>query len=106
MYSEYHPRTEIPDGPGMLSGEEGAFVLFSDRTRTDTEVATDRSKSVAALRAGVAQSGVDEYREFRAFQEFKRWKELNRDTPEYGEFHDWREWRADRPGAEHAPAVP
>lgn len=87
---EYHSATEIPKGPGMLTGKEGAVVLYPDKN-------TDASSAPAHEEAGVSESvtadaAVD--REFREFQEFKRWKEANRDSPEYREFQEWREWKA------------
>jgi hypothetical protein len=49
---EYHSQREIPRGPGMFSGEEGAFVF-------------------RAPGAAPAPSA-DELREFREWQEWKR----------------------------------
>lgn len=72
--ASYRSAAEIPEGPGMLSGREGSFALYSNRDAG----------------TGAAAGGDAEFRELR---EFQRWKAANRDTPEYREFLDWREWR-------------
>jgi len=69
--ASYRSAAEIPEGPGMLSGGEGSFALYSNRDAG----------------TGAAAGGDAEFREFQ------RWKAANRDTPEYREFLDWREWR-------------
>ena len=78
----------------MFSGEEGAFVLYSDKKKLHG----------AGEPAGrVPPSGrlsEAENREVREFQEFKRWKEANPGTPEYREFREWQEWKAFRAGKE------
>lgn len=78
---EYRSADEIPEGPGMFSGKDGEFVLYSDKqpVQSDTEAAPPADA-----------------REFREFQEFKRWKEANRASAEYREFQEWREWKAYR----------
>lgn len=75
--ASYRSAAEIPEGPGMLSGREGSFALYSNRDAG----------------TGAAAGGDAEFREFRELREFQRWKAANRDTPEYREFLDWREWR-------------
>jgi len=74
-YSEYRSATEIPDGPGMLSGKDGAFVLYSTEKTQDADEAAESKNG-------------------RDFEAFKRWKEANRDSPEYREFREWQEWKA------------
>jgi len=76
--ASYRSAAEIPEGPGMLSGREGGFALYSNRD----------AKGGGA--PSVAPTGGGEISDFR---EFQRWKAANRDTPEYREFLDWREWR-------------
>lgn len=65
---DYHSPGEIPRGPGLLSGEEGAFVLTLGK---------------AAPPAAAADEA----------QEFERWKRSAEGSDEYREFQDWREWR-------------
>jgi Ni/Co efflux regulator RcnB len=74
---EYRPASEIPEGPGMFSGKDGEFVLYSDK----------KEARPAAMRAP------EDAQEFRDFQEFKRWKDTDRDSAEYREFQEWREWK-------------
>ena len=83
---DYHPQNEIPKGPGLFSGEDGAFVLISDKkqSRPQTETAADKRPEAAS------------FQEFREFQEFQRCKTSAKDGPEYREFHEWREWKAYR----------
>jgi hypothetical protein len=84
---EYHPASEIPQGPGMFSGEEGAFIISSDKK--------------PATAASPARAPSDE--EFREFQEYRRWKATARDSAEYQEFLEWREWKAFRARQERQP---
>jgi hypothetical protein len=86
---EYRPTTEIPEGPGMLSGEKGAFVLYSGR-----DAANAISNTREALKIPNGEHAMD--LDVQEFQEFKRWKEANRDSPEYREFREWQEWKAFR----------
>lgn len=89
-YFEYQAATEIPEGPGMFSGQDGAFVLYSNerKQRTLKDAPADPAQSEPA--------SPDNCREFREFQAFKHWKEANRDTAEYREFREWQEWKAFR----------
>ncbi|MBI3897255.1 MAG: hypothetical protein HY308_03045 [Gammaproteobacteria bacterium] len=83
----YQSRNEIPEGPGIFSGETGEFTVYSDK----------KAKVNTPATAKVADASTPEaYGEFQEFQEFQRWKEANKDTPEYKEFQDWREWKAYR----------
>ena len=75
----------------MFSGEEGAFVLYSDEKKK-AEKASGRGDTAGS--ADPVAGSPDEYREFRDFQEFRRWKEAAKGTPEYREFQEWREWKA------------
>ena len=40
----YHPGTEIPNGPGLLSGEDGAFVLSAEDYREYQEWRAQKRK--------------------------------------------------------------
>lgn len=96
---EYHSGNEIPQGPGLLTGESGAVVLYSDKkVKADPPPAT--AQAVAGEAAGVSP---EEFREFQEFREFRRWKESTRDTPEFREFQDWREWKSYRSWKEQQP---
>ena len=62
----YRSGTEIPEGPGMFSGAEGAFVFRSGARAASSE-----------------------------YEEFIRWKR-SRDAEERREFEQWRQWRAEK----------
>ncbi len=92
---EYRSATEIPEGPGMLSGEKGAFVLYSDSdVQGGVATAAPNASSSSAASATAATSAPATDAERREFEEFKRWKEANRDSAEYREFREWQEWKA------------
>jgi hypothetical protein len=96
---EYHPATEIPEGPGMFTGKEGAVVLYRSDGTESSPAPARKAKGVprsTSATADAAAGGPGDYREFREFQEFKRWKEANRNSPEYREFREWQEWKAFR----------
>lgn len=92
----YHSQREIPEGPGLLTGESGAWVLFSGKKKAHPPPA--RAQPVDASGDPSA-----ELREFREFREFVRWKESAKDTPQFREFQDWREWKAFRSWKERQP---
>jgi hypothetical protein len=62
MPFDYRSQREIPAGPGMFSGEEGAFVF--------------RARPAAA--EPTAPPSADELREFR---EWREWKRRNAEDP-------------------------
>jgi hypothetical protein len=74
---DYHSQREIPRGPGMFSGEEGAFVL--------------RAKEPRAAQPNESQD----------YREFQRRDEAGKETAEQREFREWREWREWR--KQHGP---
>ena len=59
---EYHPQSEIPRGPGMLSGEEGALVLR----------AGERDERRDFERWKKDKAGSAEYQEFLEWRDWKR----------------------------------
>lgn len=73
----------------MVTGKDGAFVLYSDQKKREDGAA---ARAPAPARA----PSTGDYREFWEFQAFQRWRESNRDTPEYREFREWQEWKAYR----------
>ncbi len=86
---EYHSQNDIPRGPGMFSGEDGAFTLYSD-----AQGKPNAEKSASE----------NEMRDFKEFQEFRRWKESSgKDSPEYRESLDWQEWKAYRNWKQRQP---
>jgi hypothetical protein len=100
---QYTDRDEIRDGPGLLTGEEGAFTLEFGGGASDDEA------------AGSSGSGADEvsYQEYKAFKEYQgsgQQESGARDDEalarEYEEFQKWREsqeyqeWKDGRDGAQ------
>jgi len=78
----YHSAQEMREGPGMLSGEEGAFVF---RVGGNSPV-----KAVTPAQRPTAPGSKEE---FEAFREYQRWKESSGSTADKREFQDWREWQ-------------
>lgn len=107
QHYEGQSSNDIPDGPGMLSGEDGAFVIYSDEKHLKGDsppAANTKADDTESRRAppsnGPASSdstsvpaNAAEYREFQDYQAFLRWKRSARGTEEYREFQDWRKWR-------------
>lgn len=98
-YARYHSGAEIPDGPGLFSGEKGAFVFHSGR---QDKIETPAPSVSEEVKAGVDGTGATAApvtnaptsAEQQEFEEFKRWKAANRDSAEYREFREWRDWKA------------
>lgn len=82
---EYRSQTEIPEGPGLLTGEKGA-VVFGGPGITPP--------GAAAGNPAPAVGGGDNFADFETFREFKRAKEAR--SAEYREFLDWRAFKAYR----------
>ena len=104
---EYHSQNEIPEGPGLLSGDKGHFVIYSDEEKKQQAVTAatgDRSKSdTPAATESVPPGMAAEFQEFKDYEEFRRWKATAKDGPEYREFQEWREWKAYRAWKERHP---
>jgi len=83
---DYRPASEIPEGPGMFSGKEGAFVFSTDKKPAEQQTVT----------AGGEKLDTVSFQEFREYQEFQRWKAASKDSAELREFQDWREWKVYR----------
>lgn len=62
---DYRSQSEIPGGPGLFSGKEGAFVY---RPGEAAKVSADP-------------------------EAFEQWKRSAEGSAEYREFQEWREWR-------------
>lgn len=72
---KYQSASEIPDGAGMISGEDGAFILYSNERK-------DAPNQPVELH---------DTRRFEAFQVWKR--EENDMEEEHRQFHEWLEWK-------------
>ncbi len=80
---EYRSQTEIPEGPGLLTGEKGAIV-FGRSART-------ASADAAASNPRSPRPTSEDFAEFEAYREFRRSKDGR--TPDYREFLEWREFQ-------------
>ena len=86
---------EIPQGPGVFSGEDGEFTIYDSeggllgrkKGKKDSEAAEDDAE---AKEFREFQQWKKEAQEFREFQE---WKKTRRDSEEYREFLEWRKWK-------------
>lgn len=114
---DYHSGNEIPEGPGVFSGEDGEFTIYDSKTgwrgekpqvaegagSQATEQTGTAEAAGAAVTAGESSTETDEYREFEEFQqwkkekkefeEFQEWKKSQQGSQEYQEFLDWKKWR-------------
>lgn len=77
---DYHSGREIPQGPGMMTGEDGRAVLY-------------RSADSAASTPGAAASHTEPSPSFEAYRAYMAWRDTAPGTPEYEEFLQWLEWQ-------------
>ena len=108
---EYHSGNEIPEGPGVISGEDGEFTVY------DSNAASKKKDPAAKAKAGpgdvepstvtgtaaapaVQTEEASEYQEFQqwkkdqaAYEEFQQWKQSEKGSQEYREFQEWQKWR-------------
>ncbi|MBW1641974.1 MAG: hypothetical protein JRJ76_03970 [Deltaproteobacteria bacterium] len=95
---DYNPPSEIPEGPGILSGEDGEFTIYDSKSdkggkKSKATAETDvpaAEKTDAAVAAGEKMPDSKEYLEF---QEFQEWKKSKQDAKEYQEFQEWKKWK-------------
>jgi hypothetical protein len=85
---QYRSQNEIPAGPGLLTGEEGAFVLHRSPSAQATASTAAKDQAPPAA-AGETQTSD---REFEAYREYRRAKDQR--SAEYLEFREWIEWKA------------
>lgn len=108
---DYTPSSEIPEGPGVFSGEDGEFTLYDSKSGKDgkgSQAAAEADakvveKSGAAIAAGGRMPGSNDTREFQEFQEWKKektefkefeeWKKSKQGAKEYQEFLEWKKWK-------------
>lgn len=99
---EYQEPGEVPEGPGVFTGDEGAVgVTTGEQAGEPSQAGADTAS--AGQSAGATAPGdcaCPEGAELEAYREFLRWKAEAVGTPEYREFQDWREWRRQRSGSD------
>lgn len=95
---EYHSQNEIPKGPGVFSGESGAFTINIPGTGGDSRAparpSAARSAAAPSAQGNASHPGDPDFDEFEAFREYRRAK--GGGTPDYAEFQEWLEWKAYR----------
>ena len=102
----YESQNEIPPGPGVFSGKEGEFTLYSSESKPASEDEGAGSGKTAAESAPTNPDASPESQEFREFQDFQQWKKDKADfeafqkwknssqgSREYQEFLEWQRWR-------------
>lgn len=116
---EYKDISEIPEGPGLLSGEDGEFTVYDSKkggafwkqAKTESPEAAAASKpadaktpavtgEAAETKPAITPEEAKEYQEFqewkkeqKAFREFQQWKRSNTGSAEYQEFREWQEFK-------------
>lgn len=115
---EYREISEIPEGPGLLTGDDGEFTVYDSKkggpawkqAQTESPEATAGSEPSGAKAPAVAGAAeakpvispeeAKEYQEFqewkkeqKAFQEFQEWKNSSAGSAEYQEFREWQEFK-------------
>ncbi|MBW1847484.1 MAG: hypothetical protein JRJ27_10150 [Deltaproteobacteria bacterium] len=112
----YNPPSEIPEGPGILSGKDGEFTLYdskSGKVGKESKAAVEAGASASEISGAEKTGGVvaagekmpdsKEYLEFQDFQEWKKdkrefkdfqeWKKSKQGAKEYQEFQEWKKWK-------------
>lgn len=83
---EYRSQREIPAGPGLLTGERGAFAIG--------EAGRKAAASADAASASPTGANANRDQEFAEFEEFRAYRRARSEqTPEYREFQEWLQWR-------------
>jgi hypothetical protein len=114
---DYHSGNEIPEGPGVFSGQDGEFTIYDSKTgwldenpnkaqgadRQASEKSGTAEAEGAAVAAGASSTARDETKEFKEFQQwkqekkefedFQKWKESEQGSQAYQEFLEWKKWR-------------
>jgi len=100
---DYNPPSEIPEGPGALSGEDGEFTIYdskSDKGGKKSKAAAEADVP-AAEKSGAEETGATVFtgekmpdsKEYLEFQEFQEWKKSKQGAKEYQEFQEWKKWK-------------
>lgn len=115
---EYHDISEIPEGPGLLTGDDGEFTVYDSKkggpvwkqAQTESPEAPAGSEpsgtkapavtGAAETKSAISPEEAQEYQEFqewkkeqKAFQEFQEWKKSSTGSAEYQEFREWQEFK-------------
>lgn len=76
---DYHPISEIREGPGLFSGKDGGFNIY--------KAEPDKNKQATEEQQSGQKINQQEYKSF------KDWKSSQDKTQDYQEFKAWQEWK-------------
>lgn len=102
---DYHPGTEIPEGPGVFSKEKGSFTVYdSDKSKKQSSETTSDNSATGMNAAPTVAPSTEETNEFqqfkkwkeeqKAYEAFQQWKQSPQNAAEYQEFQEWKRWKA------------
>lgn len=102
---DYHPGTEIPEGPGVFSKEKGSFTIYDSKkskeqlTETTSDQSTTETNTAPAEKLSIEEN--EEFQQFKnwkeeqkAYDAFQEWKQSPQNAEEYQEFQEWQRWKA------------
>ena len=96
----YNPPSEIPEGPGVLSGEDGEFTLYDSKSnkRGKKSKAAAETDVPAAEKSGAEKTGAtvaagEKMPDSKEYLEFQEWKKSKLGAKEYQEFLEWKKWK-------------
>jgi len=114
---DYKPTAgEMKEGPGVLSGEDGAFTVYDSKkggvSAKDPNAQTSGTAGAAATvaagpqtasQSGSTPAGAQDYQEFQEFQqwqkekaqfrEYQQWKQSAPDSSDFKEFQEYQQWK-------------
>lgn len=97
---DYHPASEIPKGPGLLSDQEDGLVIYdskkskAEKSSREPQKAGDQEAAAKSAPSNVNEDKLRNYQEFQEYQEWKEWKKSNKNSGKFKEFQEWREWKS------------
>jgi len=109
---DYHPHHEIPEGPGVFSGDDGALHIYKSKEAAADDAAGEATAAPYAHKdadvSAPAATGTEkqvppEYKDFMEYQawkqekadfeNFQKWKQSNKGAKQYQEFLEWKRWQ-------------
>jgi hypothetical protein len=96
---DYHPDTEIPQGPGVFSKEKGEFTVYDSNKKQQPPAQQEQTVSATPGTAKTPEDN-DSFLQFQEwkkdqaeFEAFQEWKRSQQGSHEYQEFQEWKRWR-------------
>jgi hypothetical protein len=110
---DYHPGTEIPQGPGLFSKEKGEFTLYDSNKQAASPQPQATTAAAPAAAATMPPADSAEFQQFQEwkkeqqeFEAFQEWKKSEQGSREYEEFQEWKRWKAYSDWMESQKKVP